>query len=74
MAKPSLRCSRCAQLAEDLIDTGAAARMLGLKVDTLVNWRSNKRYPLPYVKPAPRIVRYCPGCVRTFIESRTESA
>ena len=35
-----------------LVDTATAAAALGLKPETLANWRVTGRYGLPFVRPA----------------------
>ncbi|MBY0378258.1 MAG: helix-turn-helix domain-containing protein [Gammaproteobacteria bacterium] len=48
----------------------AVAIMLGINTRTLAVWRSDRRYPLPYVKIGSR-VRYRVCDVEAFIEART---
>lgn len=51
-----------------LLSPVQAAELLGVKEQTLANWRSTKRYPLPYVKIG-RNVKYRLGDVENLIES-----
>lgn len=56
---------------EPLIDTRAAARMLGLAEITLRMWRTegNPDQP-PYIKVSPKAVRYRPSAVAAWAASR----
>ena len=56
-------------LSNNLLDTQTASEILGVKPETLVVWRSTKRYDLPYVKIG-RKVFYRENDVKNFIESR----
>ena len=51
------------------LDTLEAAQFLGVAPQTLVVWRSTKRYPLPYVKVGGS-VRYEEDDLINFMESR----
>jgi excisionase family DNA binding protein len=55
---------------EPLLNEDQVAAALGVKKGTLQVWRSNKRYPLPYVKVG-RNVRYTEAAVSEFIAQRT---
>ena len=54
-----------------LLDPDQTAKILGVKVTTLSNWRCNKRYNLPFVRIG-RKIRYPEDGITAFIESRTE--
>lgn len=49
---------------------GETARLLGVSVATLSQWRSRYTGKLPFVKYSNRIVRYKRSDVEQFIESR----
>jgi hypothetical protein len=53
-----------------LLDTAAAAVYLNAGKQTLVGWRSTKRYALPYVKIGRR-VQYRVVDLDAFIKART---
>jgi hypothetical protein len=53
-----------------LLDTAAAAAYLGAGKQTLIGWRSTKRYALPYVKIG-RKVQYRMVDLDAFITART---
>lgn len=53
----------------ELIDTKAAAKMLGIAPTTLETWRTLGRPAPPFVKIGRRAVRYDPADVRAFIEA-----
>lgn len=50
-----------------LVDTGAAAKLLGVSPHTLAVWRATKRYPLPFVKLGRRVC-YRLSDLNEFIE------
>jgi excisionase family DNA binding protein len=54
-------------LNDPLITRADAARLLGVKLATLGNWASTRRYDLPYVRIG-RSVRYRLSDVTAFIE------
>lgn len=45
---------------------------LGVKESSLAVWRTNKTYPLPYIKVGGRI-RYMKESVDKWLESRTKN-
>ncbi len=53
----------------ELLDQDQAAEFLGLTANTLMAWRSRKRYDLPYIKVGG-LVRYDVRDLITFLESR----
>jgi len=53
----------------DLLTQEQAAAILGISPGTLENWRTTRRYDLPYVKIGNR-VRYRRADLFTFIRSR----
>ncbi len=53
-----------------LLDTASTAAALGLKPETLANWRTYGRYDLPYIRSG-RLIRYRVADVLGFIERRT---
>jgi excisionase family DNA binding protein len=55
---------------DPLMTENQAAELLGVKPSTLQFWRSNKRYPLEYVKMG-RLVRYRLSALEEFISLRT---
>lgn len=60
-------------LNDDMLETEAAAKVLGVEPGTLEVWRSTKRVLLPYVKIG-RAVRYRRSELQKFIEARTVAA
>lgn len=54
----------------ELLTPEQTAALLGLSPGTLMVWRSNRRYPLAFVKVGGR-VRYRKQDVEKFIERRT---
>lgn len=50
-----------------LLTTEQAAQILGIKPNTLENWRCTKRVSLPYVKVG-RSIRYRQADLQKFIE------
>jgi excisionase family DNA binding protein len=57
----------------ELLTPEQAAERLGLKnSNTLAVWRSEKRYPLPFIKIG-RNIRYDAAEVEKFIERNTKS-
>jgi len=63
------------QIIEDdpLLDTREMAELLGVKPETLENWRTTKRYALPYIKVG-RCVRYRKSDGQKFLDARTVAA
>ena len=55
---------------DPLLPAEAVAAQLGIKVETLANWRSNKRYSLEYVRVG-RLIKYRQSAVDRFVESRS---
>jgi excisionase family DNA binding protein len=55
-----------------LLSPEQVADILGVSKQTLAVWRCDRRYALPYVKVGSR-VRYRPGDVQRFVESRLEA-
>ena len=55
---------------EELLNRSEAAKLLGVKENTLAVWASSKRYKLPYVKVG-RLVRYRKSDVIRFLQQRT---
>ncbi len=55
-----------------LLTTGEAAAALGLKPETLANWRTYGRYDLPYIRSG-RLIRYRVADVLGFIDRRTRT-
>jgi len=53
-----------------LLDTRAAAALLGVSPATLTTWRSVGRYALPFVRVG-RSIRYRVADLERFIEERT---
>ena len=56
-----------------LLTPQEAAKHLGTKAATLASWRSNKRYPLVYVRVG-RLIRYRASDLEQFLRSRTHDA
>lgn len=55
-----------------LLTTQQAAERLGLRPQTLANWRSSGEGPgLPWVEIGPRCIRYKPEDLERFISKRT---
>ena len=54
----------------ELLDERNAAAALNVKPQTLAVWRSNGRYPLPFIRVG-RCVRYRAADLQKFLESRT---
>lgn len=54
-----------------LLTPQQVADWLDVKIETLANWRHNKRYNLPYVRIG-RKIKYLEDAVAAFIEARTE--
>ena len=52
-----------------LLSPSEAARILGVSVQTLANWRASRRYPLTYIKVGGRVM-YRMEDVEAFIESQ----
>ncbi|MBE6446251.1 MAG: helix-turn-helix domain-containing protein [Alphaproteobacteria bacterium] len=50
----------------ELLTTQQASEFLGIPAQTLVNWRFNQRYPLPFVKIG-KLVRYRKSDLVEFI-------
>ena len=55
-----------------LVDTATAAAALGLKPETLANWRVTGRYGLPFVRSG-RLPRYRVGDLLDWLEQRTRT-
>jgi hypothetical protein len=55
---------------QELISDVAAAAILGVKPETLANWRYLKSVSLPYVKVG-RLVKYKRSQLQAFIEHNT---
>ena len=55
-----------------LLDTASTAAALGLKPETLANWRTYGRYDLPYIRSG-RLIRYRVADVLGFIDRRTRT-
>jgi excisionase family DNA binding protein len=58
--------------AQSLLTRKQAADLLGCKDDTLVVWKTNKRYKLPYIKIGKN-VRYRLSDILSFIENNTHN-
>ena len=56
----------------ELLTTQQASEFLGIPAQTLVNWRFNQRYALPYVKFG-KLVRYKKSDLVEFISQHTIS-
>lgn len=54
---------------DELLTTKEAAGLLQFKPETLANWRTTKRYKLPYRKIGSRSVRYKRSDVIAFRDS-----
>lgn len=54
-----------------LLPENEAAKVLGVKPETLTCWRCTRRVDIPYVKIG-RCVRYRVGDLRTFIEANLQ--
>ena len=55
---------------ERLLDTGQAARAIGVEPQTLEIWRCTGRVKIPYIKVG-RLVRYKPSALRDYLEQQT---
>ena len=55
----------------NLLTPEQVAKRLGIKVDTLKNWRTKKRNGPPYVKVGG-VVRYRPADIEAFITARIQ--
>jgi predicted DNA-binding transcriptional regulator AlpA len=53
-----------------LLKPNEVSKILGVEVETLNVWRSNKRYNLPYIKIGS-LVRYRKQDIDNFIQART---
>ena len=53
----------------DLLDTGEAAKLLGLKKRTLDVWRTSRRVRVPFIKLG-HAVRYRRSDLQAFVENR----
>jgi excisionase family DNA binding protein len=53
-----------------MMTTAEAAEYLGVRPQTLSVWRSNKRYPIPFIKVGQG-VRYRKSDLDAWLESRT---
>ena len=56
-------------LDSPLLSNNEAARLLGIKPETLAVWRSEQRYEIPYIKVG-RCVRYRLSDLENWISSR----
>jgi excisionase family DNA binding protein len=54
---------------DELFDDNDAARLLGVKVQTLAVWRMTGRYALPFVRVG-RSIRYRKSDIDTWLASR----
>jgi excisionase family DNA binding protein len=54
--------------APTLLTTRQAAEILGLREQTLANWRNTKRTSLPYVKVGRKTIRYDLDAVKEFLQ------
>ena len=52
------------------MNQNSAARYLGVEPRTMANWRSSKKYNIPYVKVGS-LVKYRQSDLDDFLESRT---
>lgn len=59
-------------LTKLLLTPAEAAKLLGLQTETLTRWRTDRRYPLAYVKVGGR-VRYRRSDIDAFLDARTVS-
>lgn len=59
-----------ATVPDRLLTEAEAAELLGLKQNTLNNWRCTHRVPLPYVRVG-RAIRYRLADIQAFIERGT---
>jgi len=55
----------------DLLNTTQAAKILGVKPETLAVWRVTGRYNLAYVKVG-RLVKYRKTALKNFINNNTK--
>jgi excisionase family DNA binding protein len=55
---------------DELLDDNDAARLLGVKVQTLAVWRMTGRYALPFVRVG-RAIRYRRQDIDTWLATRT---
>ncbi len=55
---------------EELLDTRAAAPLVGLRPQTLVGWRCQRRVDQPPYLRVGRRVRYRPSSLRAWCEAR----
>jgi hypothetical protein len=51
------------------LNNSEAAQFLGVSADTLVTWRSTKRYSIPYVKVGGKVFYYIDD-LRAWLDSR----
>ena len=54
---------------DDLLTQDEAATELGVKPNTLANWRCTKRTVIPYVKIGKRAIRYRWADVQAYLSS-----
>jgi predicted DNA-binding transcriptional regulator AlpA len=54
--------------APTLLTTRQAAEILGLREQTLANWRNTKSTALPYVKVGRKAIRYEMTAVEEFLQ------
>ena len=52
---------------EERISSQAAARMIGIKTQTLAKWRCQGKGPVDWILVTPTLVTYSVGSVRAFI-------
>ncbi|HET6248401.1 MAG TPA: helix-turn-helix domain-containing protein [Tepidisphaeraceae bacterium] len=56
------------------VDTIAAAAYLGVRAQTLENWRCTKRNIIPFTRIGSKIIRYKLADLDAWLESRIEGA
>ena len=54
----------------EMLSNAQAAEVLGVTPGTLNTWRSEGRYPIPYVKVGTKLVRYRRADLLAWIESQ----
>lgn len=57
-----------ARSPEDLLTQDEAAMELGVKPNTLANWRCTKRTEIPFIRLGKRSIRYRWGDVQAYLE------
>lgn len=66
-----MRDARTPTIVDDpLLDTAAAARLLGVNYWTLVEWRKRRPWELPHVRVG-RLVKYRRSAIDRYLEMRT---